>query len=435
MSRSSRGYRMPNLETKMESASSVGDSELVALLAAAVQKRRARRVARTVAVWRVVLRRVPDDDTDEDDAPPVKRTRRVLPRRDYKASFWWNMLASPGLGDPGSREAKVFRRRFRIPHKFFTEVVALVKAKKWFPLRADAAGRQCIPVELKVLASLHILGRGNFFDDITQMSHISEPVVQSTFHRFNKLFAQELCHEHVHLPTPGEDQDQVMEHYDLVGFTGATGSTDVTHIKWAACPYSWAKQYTGKEGFATIAYQAIVDHTGRLLAATKGYAGSMNDKTIIQYDAAIKKIKQDPIYAQKEYTLYDEDGEPFQRKGNYSIVDNGYNQWEILIPPSKFADGDIEIRWSKALESVRKDVECFFGILKGRFRILKLGILFQCLEDIDNMFFTCCTLHNMLHAYDGLDELEPAVEWGEGGSPQRLGSLARIGREYHRKNP
>ncbi|CAM9698993.1 unnamed protein product [Pylaiella littoralis] len=28
------------------------------------------------------------------------------------------------------------------------------------------------------------------------------------------------------------------------------------------------------------------------------------------------------------------------------------------------------------------------------------------------MFFTCCTLHNMLHAYDGLDELEPAVEWG-----------------------
>ncbi|CAM9623079.1 unnamed protein product [Pylaiella littoralis] len=46
----------------MESASSVGDSdrhaELVALLAAAVQRRCARRVARTVAVWRVVLRRV-----------------------------------------------------------------------------------------------------------------------------------------------------------------------------------------------------------------------------------------------------------------------------------------------------------------------------------------------------------------------------------------
>ncbi|CAM9592703.1 unnamed protein product, partial [Sphacelaria rigidula] len=78
-----------------------------------------------------------------------------------------------------------------------------------------------------------------------------------------------------------------MAHDDHLGFTGAIGSTDVTHIKWAACPYSWEKQYTGKEGFATIAYQAIVDHTGRVLAATKGYAGSMNDKTIIRYDAAI----------------------------------------------------------------------------------------------------------------------------------------------------
>lgn len=53
----------------------------------------------------------------------------------------------------------------------------------------------------------------------------------------------------------------------------------------------------------------------------------------------------------------------------------------------------MESRWSKALESVRKDVECFFGILKRRFRTLKLGIIFQDEDDINNMFFTCCILH------------------------------------------
>ncbi|CAN0185409.1 unnamed protein product [Pylaiella littoralis] len=420
----------------MEPAASEGDTErhaeLVALLVAAMRRRRERRVARTVAVWQVVLRDYSDDDdagTDEDNDPPMKRTRRVLPRPDYRASFWWRMLGETGLKEPGSREARLFRRRFRIPYQFFTELIELVKEKKWFSIRqTDVAGRQCIPVELKVLASLHILGRGNFFEDMTQMSHISEPTIQITFHMFNKLFAQEFYHDHVHLPTAGEDQDQVMRHYDLLGFTGAIGSTDVTHIKWAACPYSWAKHYTGKEGFATIAFQAIVDHTGRLLAATKGFGGSMNDKTIITYDAAITKIREDPVYKEKEYTLFDKHGEPFQRKGNYSIVDNGYNKWEILIPPSKFAGTDIEIRWSKALESVRKDVECFFGILKGRFRILKLGILFQSLEDINNMFFTCCTLHNMLHAFDGLDEFEPTVEWGgEGGSTRSLGQPASVG--------
>lgn len=117
-----------------------------------------------------------------------------------------------------------------------------------------------------------------------------------------------------------------MHYYDLLGFTGAIGSTDVTHIKWLCCPHSWGRQYTGKEGFATIAYQAIVDPTGRVLAVTKGFAGSMNDKTIIRYDLAVRKIKTDPVYTQKEYTLFREDGTTFTRKGNYSIVDNGYNK-------------------------------------------------------------------------------------------------------------
>jgi len=90
-------------------------------------------------------------------------------------------------------------------------------------------------------------------------------------------------------------------------------------------------------------------------------------------------------------------------------------QWGILIPPSKVSQSDMESKWSRALESVRKDVECFFGILKGRFRILKLGILFHDISDIDNMFFTCCTLHNMLHTFDGMENLEPAAEWGGKG--------------------
>ena len=51
------------------------------------------------------------------------------------------------------------------------------------------------------------------------------------------------------------------------------------------------------------------------------------------------------------------------------------------------------------MESVRKDVECTFGILKKRWRILKNHILLQskgCKASIDNVVFTCAILHNML---------------------------------------
>lgn len=53
----------------------------------------------------------------------------------------------------------------------------------------------------------------------------------------------------------------------------------------------------------------------------------------------------------------------------------------------------------------------------GRFRCLKLPILYQSKETIDNMFFTCCVLHNMLLACDGLDvRWEKNAQWaGQGG--------------------
>ena len=86
-----------------------------------------------------------------------------------------------------------------------------------------------------------------------------------------------------------------------------------------------------------------------------------------------------------------------------------------MEPTKNPANKDDNI-FSKWLESVRKDVECFFGRVKGRFRILKLPLAFRYKSDIDNIWFTCCILHNLLHEYDGLDMLEEDVHWaGEDG--------------------
>ena len=53
---------------------------------------------------------------------------------------------------------------------------------------------------------------------------------------------------------------------------------------------------------------------------------------------------------------------------------------------------------------MRKDVECTFGILKGRWRILKTGIRLHATESVDKIWLTCCAFHNMLLEVDGLDE-------------------------------
>ena len=49
-------------------------------------------------------------------------------------------------------------------------------------------------------------------------------------------------------------------------------------------------------------------------------------------------------------------------------------------------------RWSEFAESIRKDVERSFGILKKRFQFLKTGITWHRKSDIDNAVFSCVIL-------------------------------------------
>jgi DDE superfamily endonuclease len=89
-------------------------------------------------------------------------------------------------------------------------------------------------------------------------------------------------------------------------------------------------------------------------------------------------------------------------QGAWLLVDNGYLAWPTTVPPIKSTNSQREIRFSRWLESMRKDVECTFGILKGRWRILKTGIRLGGVEKADKIFLTCCALHNWLLDVDGL---------------------------------
>ncbi|CAN0362174.1 unnamed protein product, partial [Pylaiella littoralis] len=292
--------------------------------------------------------------------------------------------------------------RFRVPHAFFLRLVELSREKKWFSDGgADAAGREGIPVELKVRLkmSLHLDGPPDTRQG--QLSLMSKSMAAATFHKFCKNFAKEMFEEHIYLPT-GTYQDEGMDCYRKLGSTGAIGSTDVTHVRWGMCPFTLGRSFTGKEGFPILAFEVTVDHAGRAIGITQGFTGATNDKTTVRYDAAVQTIRNNKVCKDREYKLRKADGTEFTRKGCFLIVDNGYHEWVTPRAPSKYPGDVDDAAFSKMLESVRKDVECFFGILKGRFRILKLRLTYHCREDADNIFFTCCILHDMLHSIDGM---------------------------------
>uniref|UniRef100_A0A7S3PWF4 DDE Tnp4 domain-containing protein n=1 Tax=Chaetoceros debilis TaxID=122233 RepID=A0A7S3PWF4_9STRA len=152
-----------------------------------------------------------------------------------------------------------------------------------------------------------------------------------------------------------------------------------------------------------------VNHRRRILSSTTGHPSRWNDKTLIRYDKFACRVHRGDILNDNIFELleHDDNGNVVRvrYRGIWLMVDNGYLDWACTIPPLKRSNDVNEIRWSHWLESMRKDVECAFGILKGRFRILKTGVRVHGSVACDKIWLTCCALHNLLLDADGLDNM------------------------------
>jgi hypothetical protein len=341
---------------------------------------------------------------------PKKRNRQ--PRPDYTQMSWWRLIRHPDIRDVNSRQHKYFRRRFRLPYALFEIIINMCYERNWFPVHTrgeDGAmpKKNAAPLELKVLGVLRLLGRGGPFDDLFDGSGIHENTHRTFFEQFCNKFVSELYTEFIHVPE-NEELNEVTEIYRKLGFPGCVGSVDVVHVWWDMVPYEMKACCTGKEKIPTLAFEVVCDHHKKIRAVTPSHVGSMNDKSIVRFDAFVMAVKNKKLYDDLEFTLQKRNQltnevEDVKVRGGYMISDGGYHKWRCLQCPLKHPATEPELLYSKRLESVRKDIEGCYGILKKRFQILKCPIQFHNQITIDMVFFTCCILHNMLLTFDGLD--------------------------------
>ncbi|CAN0090046.1 unnamed protein product [Scytosiphon promiscuus] len=90
---------------------------------------------------------------------------------------------------------------------------------------------------------------------------MSRSTAEKSFHRFCDCFSAGLWHQWVRLPE-GDDLKRVEGIYSDLGFPGAVGSIDCTHVAWERCSFSETSNHEGKEGYTSLVYEAICDHAG-----------------------------------------------------------------------------------------------------------------------------------------------------------------------------
>ena len=351
-----------------------------------------------------------------------KRKRKKRTPRFPLLSAWARFMKREGVDDPEHANGKLFRKRFRLPFPVYQKMLAKLEEHPDFVSSPDAIGRQPAPLYLKVLACLRVLGRGECFDTCEELSEIVAPTLTEFFHRFIDWLHSQYDIWVRMLSTEVEIQ-RVLKQYATLGYPGCLGSIDCCHVHWDRCPADQTNENTGKEGYPSRSFevrvpchlcsamsstdyvcaQLVCDHTGKILASTVGFCGSWNDKTIVKFDGAVYALRSSPRYNRRKFQVYGADKSLRDLEGLYFICDGGYHHWLELICPWRHCNLEAVIRWSKRLESVRKDVECCFGKLKGRFRILKVPCRFQSADALDKIWLSCCVLHNMIMEFDGLD--------------------------------
>ena len=244
-----------------------------------------------------------------------------------------------------------------------------------------------------------MMGRGVTLDDIEEMSSCKSSTIHAFFHEFNRRARAELYPTNVRMPSTLVELMEIEAAFAAIGIPGACGSMDVVHIPLGACPHGLLNVCTGKEGYPTLGYNVICDHSGRALVLMPGAYGTINDKTIVKNDDAVEKVRSEELFTEYQYQVHRRDGSSVFTKGAYLIVDGGYLRWKCLQCGLKTSSDDDYVLWRRKMESVRKDIECYFGRLKQRFKVLRIPNQLTSKNQIDNMMFTIVAIQNMMLDY------------------------------------
>ena len=258
-------------------------------------------------------------------------------------------------------------------------------------------------IELRLLGAIFYLTADASHYTISTITSISEDVRRVMFMKWNEDMNSTIKDRYICMPRNNKEYKHVVGDYTARGLPGCIGSVDCIHIAWDRCPTMYKNMFKGKEEFCSIAYEVLCNCRKFIQSVSVGHPGTRNDKHIVRKDNTVMELLEGTGWLNfKAWITSAMNGTRRIHRGVYLICDGGYLCWPCLINPyNDTIPGFPIMKWSAKLESVRKDIEGVFGILKKRFKFLKNFNVLQTQSGIDNAFVTCCIIHNIQLEHDG----------------------------------
>uniref|UniRef100_A0A0D3EGW5 DDE Tnp4 domain-containing protein n=1 Tax=Brassica oleracea var. oleracea TaxID=109376 RepID=A0A0D3EGW5_BRAOL len=273
---------------------------------------------------------------------PKERKKIIFIERDREEGHkrLWNDYFS----ETPTYSTRLFRRRFRMNKSLFVRIVHRLSTEiPYFQQSEDATGRDSLSPLQKCTAAIRLLAYGGAADAQDEYIRLAETTARASLHNFTAGIIALFGDEYLRHPTPEDLQRQLYINEER-GFPGMIGSIDCT----------------------------------------------MNDLNILDrspvFDDIINGIAPAVNYYvnQTEYHL------------TYYLTDGIYPKWATFIQSIKLPQTEKQSLFANTQERVRKDVERAFGVLQGRFAVVKNPSKIWDKAKMGNIMKACIILHNMI---------------------------------------
>ena len=365
-----------------------------------------------------------EDHTEAPAERPKSRKRPRPPQAPTKDSKYYEDCTygrfvredefNKTMAEHGVDGAAEFVSHFRLPWPAFLELEAALHAKGHFIRKKQTT----IPPRHRLWAAMRMLGRGMAVTDERDHSRMSDRSVRRAFHEFIHAVGDDLFDEFVYPPETEAEVESALGMYRAAGADGCMLSIDVVHIPWGMCPAGLFNLCSGRYGHPTLGFECTVTHDLRFVACSAASAGTISDKTIVKVDPFVLAVRNG-LYGHVPFNLRDLNGGVSRFLGPVFLCDGGYHLWRELQTGYGPSTDEVKKAWTNKVASLRKDVECAFGILKKRFRILKIPCELRRASDIAAMFRTALVLHNLCIKHAGREGVSHS--WRSDSLPAEYG--------------
>lgn len=209
----------------------------------------------------------------------------------------------------------------------------------------------------------------------------------------------------IHLQVPSEAmfREIARQFFEQWNFPLCVGAIDGKHVRVKCPPHSGSMFYNYKQ-FFSIVLQAVADANYRFVAVEVGGYGKQSDGGTFRNSSLFQLMQSERLDIPQDDVL---PGTSIVAPYVF-IADDAYPLMRHLIKPYKGRNlTDEEEYFNMRLSRARRVVECSFGIMTAKFRILWKPIETSP-ELADRIIKTLCVLHNMIIDKEGInaDEIE-----------------------------